>query len=172
MNLVLIGYRGTGKTTVARQLALRLGWDWVDADVEVELRAGKSIAAIFADDGESTFRALEAAVIAELVERDRTVIAAGGGVVLRADNRAVLARAGRVVWLRAEVPTLVARIAADTTTAVRRPNLTARGGEDEIRTLLAEREPLYRATAHVIIDTDDRSPAEIADEIITRANLL
>ncbi len=86
MNIALIGYRGTGKSEVARQLALRLGWDWVDADVEVELKAGKSIAAIFADDGEPAFRELEAAVLAELVQRDRAVLALGGGVVLRPAN--------------------------------------------------------------------------------------
>ena len=66
-NLVLIGYRGTGKTTVAQQLALRLGWDWCDCDVEVELRAGRSIAAIFTDDGEKSFRDWESQVLAELV---------------------------------------------------------------------------------------------------------
>jgi shikimate kinase len=90
MNIALIGYRGTGKTTVAQQLALRLGWDWVDADVELELRAGKSIAAIFADDGESAFRDLEATTLDDLIRRDRTVLALGGGIVLRPENRALL----------------------------------------------------------------------------------
>jgi len=78
MNLILIGYRGTGKSTVARRLALKLGWDWADADVEVELAAGKSIAAIFEDDGETAFRHLEAHILAELTRRDRLVLAAGG----------------------------------------------------------------------------------------------
>ena len=74
MNVVLIGYRGTGKTTVARPLSLRLGWDWVDADVEIEIRAGRSIAAIFADLGEPAFRDLESAVLADLVERPNLVV--------------------------------------------------------------------------------------------------
>ena len=78
MTIALIGYRGAGKSATAQQLALRLGWDWIDADVEVELRAGKSIAAIFADDGELAFRDLEAAVLADLLTRDRTVLALGG----------------------------------------------------------------------------------------------
>ena len=78
--LVLIGYRGAGKTTVAQQLALALGWEWIDADVEVELRAGKSIAAIFADDGEQVFRDWEAQTLADSLRRERVVLAAGGGV--------------------------------------------------------------------------------------------
>lgn len=172
MALVLIGYRGTGKTTVARELARRLGWDWVDADVEVELRAGKSIAAIFADDGEPRFRDLEAAVIAELAQRPRTVVAAGGGVVLRPENRAVLAEAREgVVWLRASVATLVARIAADATTAARRPALTAAGSVAEVGPLLAEREPLYQAVATVAIETDDRSPQAIVEDLLAQPAL-
>ena len=79
MILTLIGYRATGKTTLAGLLAERLGWDWIDADVEIERRAGKSIACIFAEDGEPAFRDLEAQVIADLCRRDRLVLAAGGG---------------------------------------------------------------------------------------------
>lgn len=165
-SLFLIGYRGTGKTTVARQLALRLGWDWVDADVEVELRAGKSIAAIFADEGEPAFRDLESAVLADLVARRRCVVAAGGGVVGREANRALLARAGFVVWLKADVPTIVERLAADHTTAARRPNLTNAGGAAEIERLLAERAPWYAACSRLAVDTVGRDPADIAAEIL------
>jgi shikimate kinase len=170
-NLVLIGYRGTGKTTVAQQLALRLGWDWCDSDVEVELRAGKSIAAQFADEGEPAFRDREAQVIAALVTRDRTVIAAGGGVVLRPDNRRALEQAGAVVWLTAEIETIAARIAADVSTAARRPNLLT-GGEQEIRQLLAERMPLYDQAATIRVATDGRAPGDIAGEIIDRLQLV
>ena len=77
--LILIGYRATGKTTLARLLAQRLGWDWIDADVEIERQAGKSIARMFAEDGEPAFRDLEARVIADLCGRPRLVLAAGGG---------------------------------------------------------------------------------------------
>jgi len=171
MNVVLIGYRGTGKTTVAQLLGLALGWNWIDADVEIEMRAGRSIAAIFAEQGEPAFRDLESAVIAELVERERILIAAGGGVVARPENRQAIRQASHVVWLTATVQSLVERIAADATTAARRPSLTSLGAESEIRRLLAEREPWYRECATLTVDTTDRTPAEIAAEIIDRLSL-
>ncbi|MEX0712312.1 MAG: shikimate kinase, partial [Pirellulales bacterium] len=108
MNIVLIGYRGSGKSTVARELAGRLGWPWLDADHQIEERAGKSIAAVFAEEGEERFRDLESSLLAELVERDKTVLAAGGGAVLRPANRALLRSAGKVVWLQADAATILA----------------------------------------------------------------
>ncbi len=137
----LIGYRGTGKSAVAQQLALRLGWDWVDADVELELRAGKSIAAIFADDGEPGFRDLESAMLVELVRQERRVLATGGGVVLRAENRELLRSGATVVWLKATPETILRRLTDDWTTVSRRPNLTT-GGLDEIRDMLGNVERL------------------------------
>ncbi len=165
--MALVGYRGVGKTTVARQLALRLGWDWVDADVEVELRAGKSIAAIFADDGETAFRDLESQVVAELCSRPRVVIALGGGAVMREGNRAAIARCGAVAWLQASVDRIVERLAADPATASQRPSLTAAGGRAEIEHLLTARLPWYRSCATLEVETDGKSPAEIADEILS-----
>ena len=198
--LSLIGYRGVGKTSVAQLLALRLGWDWVDADVEIELRAGKSIAAIFADDGEPAFRDLESAVIAELTgvgqpsrlskdkrdafptpdltgqagtplhEVSRLVLACGGGAVLRLENRQALQAAGKVVWLQARPETILERIATDATTAGRRPQLTTSGGAIEVQELLAQRLPLYQQCANLTIDTEGKSPAEVAEEILARLN--
>ncbi len=167
MKLLLIGYRGTGKSAVAQQLGLSLGWDWIDADVELELRAGKSIAAIFADEGEAAFRDLETAVLTDLVRRDKTVLALGGGAVLRPENRKLLSSAGTVVWLQAELETIRRRLAEDPTTASRRPPLTV-GPGDEIRELLAVREPLYRECADLIVDTEQKSPSQIAAEIVAR----
>jgi len=161
----LIGYRGTGKSAVARLLALRLGWDWVDADVELELRAGKSIAAIFAADGEAAFRDLESAILAELVRQERRVLATGGGVVLRAENRELLRSGAKVVWLKAMPETILRRLSDDWTTAARRPNLTT-GGLDEIRDMLARRTPLYRQCADLEIDTEEKTVAEVAAEIL------
>jgi shikimate kinase len=171
MFLALIGYRGSGKSAVALQLALRLGWDWVDADVEIELRAGKSIAAIFADDGEHAFRDLETAELRRLLRRKQTVMALGGGVVLKKLNRLLLRSAadsggGKIIWLKADPETLWQRIQTDPATAARRPNLTVAGGVEEVRTLLAEREPLYRHCADFEIGTDQKSLTQAAEEIV------
>ncbi len=169
--IALIGYRGSGKTAVARALAARLGWDWVDADIEVELRAGKSIAAIFADDGETSFRDLEAIVVDLLCLRSKCVIALGGGAILREVNRKAIQTCGAVVWLQASVETLERRIAADPATAARRPNLTAAGGQAEIARLLTERTPHYRACATLEVETEGKTPADIADEIVASLGL-
>jgi shikimate kinase len=166
MNLVLIGYRATGKTTLARLLAERLGWDWIDADVEIERRAGKAIARIFAEDGEPAFRDLEAGTIAELCERERLVLAAGGGAPLREESRRAMRQSGHIVWLTARPETILARMTADATTADRRPSLTNRPPLEEIVQLLARREPVYREAAHQIVDTEGRSPEELAEEIL------
>jgi shikimate kinase len=168
MILTLIGYRATGKTTLARLLAQRLGWDWIDADVEIERRAGKAIARIFAEDGEPAFRDLEAAAIADLCRRTRLVIAAGGGAPMRPETREVMRAAGKVVWLTARPETILARMSGDATTASRRPALTDRTGLDEILHLLAKREPIYRQTAHVEVDTEGKTPDELVEEILGR----
>jgi len=166
MNLTLIGYRATGKTTLARLLAGRLGWDWIDADVEIERRAGKSIARIFAEDGEPAFRDLEAEVIADLLERNRLVLAAGGGAPLRADSRQRMRDRSQVIWLKATPDTIHARMTCDATTAGRRPDLTSKGGLEEIVELLTRREPIYRESAHLEMDTEHKTPEAIAEEIL------
>lgn len=170
-SIALIGYRGTGKTTIARLIAGQLSYDWVDADVEVELRAGKSIAAIFEESGEQAFRDLETEVVAELCLRDKTVLALGGGAVLRESNRKTIELCAQTVWLQASAAVIAERILGDPTTAERRPNLTNRGGRHEIEQLLAEREPIYRACATLEVDTEDKDPAEIADEIVAALNV-
>jgi len=172
VNLVLIGYRGTGKSTVARLVAERLGWKWVDADVELERRAGKSIARIFADDGETAFRDLESDVLRDLAAGERTVVAAGGGVVLREANRHVLRGMGHVAWLKANVTNILERVAADVANADRRPNLTTAGGRAEVESLLAERMPLYRDCADLEVETDGKSPESIAEEIVDGLKLV
>lgn len=164
--IFLIGYRGTGKSTVGQLVAERLGIEAIDADVEIERRAGRPIAAIFAEEGEAAFRDFEAAVVAELATRRGVVVALGGGAVLREATRDTVRAAGPVVWLTASVDTIASRIVADTTTLSRRPDLTAAGGRAEIEALLSERTPIYAACATFVVDTERKSPAEVADEIV------
>ena len=168
MNLTLIGYRATGKTTLAKLLAGRLGWDWIDADVEIERRSGKTIARIFGEDGEPAFRDLEAQVIADLCRRDRLVLAAGGGAPLRQESRQAMRDNGQVVWLVARPETILARMTGDATTADRRPSLTDRGPLDEIIGLLEAREPIYRESAHLTVDTEGKTPEQLTSEILDR----
>jgi shikimate kinase len=159
----LIGYRGTGKTAVARLLADKLGWRYTDADELLERHAGKTIAQIFADEGEAGFRDREAALLGTLAHGQNEVIATGGGVILRADNRASL-RAGKIVWLTAPAEVLWDRMQQDATTSHRRPNL-AQGGLAEVNALLGAREPLYAACADWSVDTTSKSAEEVAQAI-------
>lgn len=161
----LIGYRGTGKTSVARELAARLNRDWIDADDLIEQQAGKSIAKMFADNGEAAFRDLEAKVVEDLSRTSGAIISLGGGAVLRESNRRAICDAGPVVWLTASIDSIVARLASDAATASRRPNLTSAGGRDEIESLLNQRRPLYRECATLIVDTEGKTVAQVADEI-------
>jgi shikimate kinase len=163
--IFLIGYRGTGKTTVARELAARLGFRAVDSDEVVEEEAGKTIARIFAEDGEGAFRELEAKAVGGLSRERRVVVGLGGGAVLREENRRAIRAAGAVIWLQAGVDTILARVAADPATAARRPNLTTAGGQAEVEVLLAKRAPLYRECATLIVDTEGKSAADVAEEI-------
>ncbi len=166
MIVTLIGYRGTGKTSVAPPLASRLGFDVIDADAEIERRAGRTIREIFADEGEAAFRARERDVMAEYLAKSRLVIAAGGGAVLNPDTRTAMRAAGSVVWLRASVDTIERQIAADATTRQRRPNLTAGGGRGEIEEMLKLREPIYHDVATITVDIDGRSIPAIVEEIL------
>ncbi|HZV07057.1 MAG TPA: shikimate kinase [Gemmataceae bacterium] len=163
--LFLIGPRGSGKSTVARLLAHEIGWDWLDADEVLEKRYGQSIRAIFAAEGEAGFRDKEAVVLGELCRLDRCIIATGGGIVLRENNRALLRASGRIVWLKADVDTLWQRVQADGATADRRPPLTV-GGREEMEEILRLREPLYRQCADLIVETTGRAPAAIVAEIL------
>src|SRR4051794_28059143 len=113
MLITLIGYRGTGKSTVAPRLASRLSFSWADADVELENQTGRSIREIFATDGEPEFRRLEREVLMQLLKRDRLVLAAGGGAILNEQTRQDFRDAGPVVWLQASVETIARRILRD-----------------------------------------------------------
>jgi shikimate kinase len=160
----LVGPRGSGKSTVGRLLADRVGWCFADADVCLEERAGKSIREIFAAEGEPGFREREAATLRELAERRDHVIATGGGVVLREENRERMASHGAVVYLTAGVDVLWERMQSDATTAERRPAL-AGGGREEVAQVVAAREAVYRSCAHLVVSTEGKTPEQIAEEI-------
>jgi shikimate kinase len=162
--IFLIGYRCTGKTTVARLLAEKLGWHWIDADSVLETRFGKSIRQIFAEEGEGGFRDKEEKIFAELCQLRGHVIATGGGVILRESNRERMRSAGKVAWLTADPQTIWQRLQADPATPVRRPPLTV-GGLAEIEETLKMREPLYGRCADLIISTEGCSTEETAQQI-------
>ena len=166
--ILLIGYRATGKSLVARELASRLGYKSIDADDVIEEQAGKSIALIFAEEGEVAFREMEARVVASLAKESKTVVALGGGAVLRTENRDAIRAAGPIVWLQANVDTIMERLVVDSATPSRRPNLTSAGGRAEVEELLAVRTPLYLECATLTVETDGKSVGKIASEIITK----
>jgi len=165
----LIGYRGSGKSTVAAELAHGLGCGWIDADAALEESLGTTIADLVRDRGEGVFRDAEAAMLEALLARADGVLATGGGVVLREGNRRLLRqRGGLVVWLTAPAAELRRRLAADPATRTRRPAL---GGGDvlaEIDAALEAREPLYRSCADLEVDVGSARPDEIAARILAR----
>jgi shikimate kinase len=159
--IVLIGFMGAGKTTVGRHLAEILGWDFVDLDALVVERAGKSVAAIFRDDGEAAFRAAEHEAAIEAARRSSVVIAAGGGAWISPPTRAVLSAGAVTAWLRCALPALLARIGD----GVDRPRA---GSRETISALLTQREPVYRL-ADVVVDSTSATPPDVAREVAIAA---
>ena len=161
-NIILCGFMGTGKSSVGRILAERLGWQFVDTDALIEQREGRTVSAIFAGDGEAKFRDLESALAAELMNYHHTVIATGGGIVLKAENRASMDRAGLVICLDAPADEIVKRLAQFTD----RPLLAGANPAARVAELLAQRKTAYGAIQQHV-DTSDRSPEQVADTILT-----
>jgi shikimate kinase len=160
----LIGYRGTGKTTVASLLGQALDWNWRDTDAEIEKEFGQSIAQIFADEREAGFREKEARVLESMCKLEKHVIATGGGIVLRPRNRWRMQETGWVVWLRGEPAILWQRLQEDGQGARRRPDLSC-GGLAEIDELLRLRTPLYSACADFAVDTTGKTKQEVTEQI-------
>jgi len=161
-NLVLTGFMGTGKTTVGRLLASRLGFDFVDTDRLIERRHGP-IPQIFSEHGEREFRRLERDAAAELAARDRLVISTGGRMMLDPVNADLLSSSGDVFCLAASVDTILGRVTGDES-PVERPLLSGTDVRDRIERLLAERAEAYERFRQ--IDTEGRTPDEVADEIL------
>jgi shikimate kinase len=166
--VVLVGYRGTGKTTVGRLLARRLEWDFVDADVLFEARTQSTIAAYFAQHGEAGFREEESRILRDLLHEPdwvHHVVSTGGGAVVLPTNREWL-KSQFVVWLTAPADVIHERLTRDHATHTQRPNLTAQGGLAEIEAKLAERQPWYAEVSTHRFQTARLSPDEIADRIV------
>lgn len=164
--VVLIGYRGSGKSTVGRMLAERLGLAFVDTDTRIEERSGLSIKEMVEKKGWPYFRTAEKEVIRSLAREEGMVMAVGGGAILDAENRESLKQNSLVFYLAADPATLALRISQDTKTEAQRPSLTGREVMAEIGMVLEEREPLYRKVAHYVVDTEDRTVDEVVQEII------
>ena len=162
MSTVLIGYRGSGKSTLGHKLADRLWQKFVDTDDLVVAKAGKSIAQIFAEEGEPHFRDLESKVVQEVAALSDHVISLGGGAPMREENRTAIKSAGhRVIYLKCEPDELYKRISADPSSVANRPALTNLfGSVDEISKVLAEREPIYRQMADAELEVTYLTPDE------------
>jgi shikimate kinase len=163
MNIVLIGYRGAGKSAVGRRLAARLGRKLVSTDAEIVKRAHRTIPEIVAQEGWEYFRDLESDICRELARHDQLVIDTGGGAILRTENIEALKKNGTVFWLKTSARTIKKRIGGDT----QRPSLTGtKSFVDEIQNVLQERTPKYQAAADHVIQTDDRSIDQLVEALL------
>ncbi len=166
MNIVLIGYRGAGKSTVGRKLAIHLGKKFVDTDELIEKKMGVPISDIVKSKGWGCFRAMEKKIIEEASREDDWVIAPGGGAVLDDENVAALKKNGLVIWLNADREILYRRIGQDPQTPASRPTLTGKGTLEEFEEVLASREPLYRKAADVEIDTSTLKVDQVSAKVL------
>ena len=164
-HLILIGYRGSGKTTVGAILARQLGRPFFDLDDAVEAAAECSITEIFAREGEPAFRERERRALLVSIRNPACDLSTGGGIVLNPENRAALREAGFVAWLTASPEIFWQRMLADPLTASRRPNLQ-NGGPEEVVAVMGRRETLYAETAHARFDVAEKSPEHIASDIL------
>lgn len=170
MNIFLIGYRCTGKTTVGEYIAKHLGWPFFDSDRELVKEQNKSIAEIVSEQGWDAFREIEKSIIKRLSNLDAHVVAPGGGAVLNKENVENMKKNGTLVWLRALPETIKERMLQDQKTEESRPSLTSQSLDDEIRETLDQRTPIYEDAADFIVDTDEIEIAEVCRIIITKFN--
>ena len=164
MNIVLIGYRCTGKSSIGKRLANILGWKFLDTDKILEDKIGMSISEFVLKKGWDEFRKLEKEVVKDVSKSDNSVIATGGGVVLNEENMKALKKNGWIVWLKAKPETIKQRMLKDK--ANTRPSLKGKDPVNEIGEVLAERSPLYRKNSDISLDTDNCSVEELCSVII------
>ncbi len=166
MNLYLIGPRGSGKSTVAAIVAERLGRPLIATDDWIQTETGKTIAEIFAGDGEGRFRELETAALDKAAQCRSAVVDLGGGAILPEANRQRIRQTGKTVWLFAPAEVLWRRISSDPRSAGTRPPLTAEEGLEEVGLVLEQRDSIYAACADYEIDTGALSADEVAHRVV------
>ncbi len=162
MNIILIGMRGSGKTAVGKLLAEKQGKRFIEMDELIVQKMGMSIPEIVSKHGWDKFREVEAEVCREVAQLDDVVNATGGGVVTRQENIRELRKKGKLAWLDVSLDTLLRRIGDDPN----RPSLTGKSQREDMETILKERRPIYERAADYIIDTEDKTPEEIAEAIV------
>lgn len=165
-NILLVGYRGTGKSTLGRHLAEVLNMTFLDLDRLIVEEEGCSISAIVQERGWPYFRQLESNLLQRLSKEKGRVIATGGGIILDPENRSLLKKMGIVVWLKAPVDVIVDRIQRDNEGAVQRPAFSDRNLKEETNLILRERAPLYESVSDLSLDTSGMTIGESVDEII------
>ncbi len=172
MNLILIGYRCTGKTTVGKNLALKLQKTFVDADSVLVETYGVTISEIVETQGWDSFRDKETVVLKTICSKDNHVIATGGGAILRNENVDIMKNNSTVIWLRASEEAIMQRMSQDMVTDEQRPALTSKKLKQEVYETLADRNHLYEKTMDFLVDTDDDDISAVTDNIIRILNTL
>jgi len=162
-NVFLVGMMGAGKTTLGRALARRLGREFIDTDRLLVERTGVPVTTIFEIEGEDGFRKRESALLREVAARTGCVVATGGGAVLAAENRDAMRQAGTVIYLRARLESLWERLRHDAT----RPLLATADPRATLAAILAERDPLYREAAHLVVDTGAQAASTLVNRVVT-----
>ncbi|OAG26941.1 shikimate kinase [Thermodesulfatator autotrophicus] len=166
MKIVLIGFRATGKTSVGKELARRLGLPFLDLDEYIVNKVGKSITEIVEEKGWPYFRELEKEALYEMGQRDNLVLALGGGSVMHTDEMDLIKANSSLIWLKAQPQVILLRLEQDEKSCSFRPSLTNKSLEEEVACILAQREPLYQRYADLIIETDHLNTEEVVAKII------
>lgn len=165
MHLFLIGYRGTGKTTIAPLLGQLIELPVIDLDQRIIDSTGKLIREIFEEQGEQEFRKIEQRELQQAIKQVPSVISLGGGTIVSEVNRSTINSNGKAVWLQAHPDTICSRLQSDDLSKQNRPSLTGLDLMDEIESVLAERRPFYDVCADYSVATDDLPPQEVAEQI-------
>jgi len=163
MNIYLMGMMGSGKSTVGKTLSQQLGKPFIDLDLEIEQSTGKTISEIFENDGAEHFRNIESN---QLQQHSDSIVACGGGIILKEENRVIIKENGKAILLTASIPELSNRLSA----SANRPLLTDDNMEETLTKLWLERQLLYLSTADYTIETDGKTPEKITEEILNQLN--